>query len=79
MREDGALVFHPQGQKAPPARTVSPVSRKLFTQEEDELLFRLKTRNLSWEVIYSKFTKRYPGRTIGSLQIHYSTKLHKRE
>ncbi|KAI9710438.1 MAG: hypothetical protein M1828_002168 [Chrysothrix sp. TS-e1954] len=80
MREDGALVFHPQGQKAPPARTVSTVSRRLFTQEEDALLLRLKAREtLSWEAIYSKFTKRYPGRTIGSLQVHYSTKLRRRK
>ncbi|KAF2175023.1 hypothetical protein K469DRAFT_756475 [Zopfia rhizophila CBS 207.26] len=52
------------------AQRQRPKSR--FTAEEDALLIELKEgQNLPWEQI----RKRFPGRTVGSLQVHYSTKL----
>ncbi|KAI9720158.1 MAG: hypothetical protein M1828_005804 [Chrysothrix sp. TS-e1954] len=84
-RADGALVFvfHPEDQEYRPARTIrsaKPVSRKPFTREEDALLLRLKKRgNLTWEDIYTQFTKCHPGRSVGSLQVRYSTRLRKRK
>ncbi|KAF2176867.1 hypothetical protein K469DRAFT_395500 [Zopfia rhizophila CBS 207.26] len=49
-----------------------PRPKHRFTAEEDALLIELKERqNLPWE----RIRKRFPGRTAGSLQVHYSTKL----
>ncbi|KAF2175208.1 hypothetical protein K469DRAFT_611413 [Zopfia rhizophila CBS 207.26] len=46
--------------------------RPRFTAEEDALLIELKEgQGLPWE----RISKRFPGRTVGSLQVHYSTKL----
>ncbi|KAI9777289.1 MAG: hypothetical protein M1816_004807 [Peltula sp. TS41687] len=46
--------------------------RTRFTEEEDELLIDLKeNRNFTWEQIKCCF----PGRTTGTLQVHYCTKL----
>ncbi|KAF2194757.1 hypothetical protein K469DRAFT_132937 [Zopfia rhizophila CBS 207.26] len=46
--------------------------RPRFTAEEDALLIELKEeQNLLWE----RIRKHFPGRTVGSLQVHYSTKL----
>lgn len=48
-------------------------SGRPFTKDEDHCLMRLKEEDerLSWTKIHELFTKSYPGRTKGSLQVHY--------
>jgi Myb-like DNA-binding domain len=49
-----------------------PGKKFKFTPEEDESLVELKgRRGLSWKEIEAQF----PGRSAGTLQVHYSTKL----
>src|SRR5438045_2724238 len=48
--------------------------RPRFTEEEDARLVDLKQRGWSWEDIQRSF----PGRSTGSLQVRYSTKLKER-
>jgi len=48
-----------------------PRPKSRFTAEEDARLIDLKKRNLPWEQI----RRRFPGRTVGSLQVRYCTKL----
>jgi hypothetical protein len=48
--------------------------RPRFTEEEDAKLVDLKQRGWSWEDIQRSF----PGRSTGSLQVRYSTKLKER-
>ncbi|EGY23848.1 uncharacterized protein VDAG_05286 [Verticillium dahliae VdLs.17] len=52
-------------------------SGRPFTKDEDRCLMRLKEEDerLSWTKIHELFTKSDPGRTKGSLQVHYCTKL----
>jgi hypothetical protein len=55
--------------------TVSQSKRPRFAEEEDAKLVDLKERRgWSWEDIQSAF----PGRSTGSLQVRYSTKLKER-
>lgn len=61
------------GQEGMPEPAARPKGPKLkFTQEEDALLVDLKeTKNLTWKQIADFF----PGRTSGTLQVRYCTKL----
>lgn len=50
--------------------------RERFTDEEEKLLLSLKKQgNLTWDGIFKKFDSEFPGRSKGSIQVHYSTKL----
>lgn len=53
----------------------SSVTRVTFTAEEDDLLIELKRQGLSWQETHEKFTARFPGRSKGTLQVRYCTKL----
>ncbi|KAK3613420.1 hypothetical protein LTR56_027895 [Elasticomyces elasticus] len=61
------------GQEGMPAPASKPKDPKLkFTTEDDALLIELKTiRNLTWKQISDFF----PGRSPGTLQVRYCTKL----
>ncbi|KAH7364881.1 hypothetical protein BKA65DRAFT_145706 [Rhexocercosporidium sp. MPI-PUGE-AT-0058] len=48
-----------------------PVRNSRFSSEDDTLLLQLKGKGLSWDEISDHF----PGRSKGTLQVHYSTKL----
>ena len=51
-----------------------------FTRGEDDLLLKLRRhRNLSWSETHRQFSLKFPGRSRGSLQVHYFTKLKDRE
>ncbi|RYP04081.1 hypothetical protein DL764_004675 [Monosporascus ibericus] len=53
-----------------------PKSRGVaFTEEEDDLLIKLKRQELSWQETYEQFTENFPGRSKGTLQVRYCTKL----
>ncbi|KAH9231819.1 hypothetical protein K456DRAFT_399088 [Colletotrichum gloeosporioides 23] len=50
--------------------------RRAFTKDEDRLLCKLKRGGkLCWKEIHRQFSNKFPGRTIGTLQVRYSTKL----
>jgi hypothetical protein len=51
-----------------------PVKKSRFSSEDDDLLLQLKGEGLSWDEI----SERFPERTKGTLQVHYSTKLKSR-
>lgn len=53
----------------------SAKSRGPFSEQENELLIQLKGRGLSWREIHSSFSSSFPGRSLGTLQVHFSTKL----
>ena len=53
------------------------VAAKDYSPEEDSLLIALKAQGLSWKDIHAQYKERFPGRTMGSLQVRYSTKLNK--
>jgi len=48
-----------------------PVRNSRFSSEDDNLLLQLKGKGLPWDEISDHF----PGRSKGTLQVHYSTKL----
>lgn len=51
-------------------------SRRIkFSKEEDELLWRLKNKGITWSEIHKRFSVAYPGRSCGALQVRYCTKL----
>ena len=51
-----------------------------FTDDQDALLLKLRRhKKLSWSETYRQFSLKFPGRSRGSLQVHYSTKLKARE
>ncbi|KAH6986798.1 hypothetical protein EDB80DRAFT_511541, partial [Ilyonectria destructans] len=54
--------------------------RAKYTPQEDDLLIELKEGReiLTWPQIHQRFSETYPGRALGSLQVHYSTKLNSR-
>ena len=57
-----------------PGRTTKGYAR--FTPSEDALLIKLKeTEGFPWSQIHREFSKSFPKRTRGSLQVRYSTKL----
>ena len=51
-----------------------PVKNSRFSSEDDALLLQLKGEGLSWDEILVRF----PERSKGTLQVHYSTKLKRR-
>ncbi|KAH8659508.1 hypothetical protein BGZ61DRAFT_540276 [Ilyonectria robusta] len=55
--------------------------RAKYTPQEDDLLIELKEGRemLVWPEIHQRFSEAYPGRSVESLQVHYSTKLKSRE
>ena len=53
----------------------TPVTKVAFTAEEDNLLIELKRQELSWQETYEQFTEKFPGRSKGTLQVRYCTKL----
>lgn len=57
----------------PPRKDTLPQIRRNcpFSLEEDTLLMKLKREDQTWDNIAARF----PGRSKGSLQVHYSTKL----
>ncbi|KAI3339720.1 hypothetical protein F4824DRAFT_507972 [Ustulina deusta] len=57
------------------------VTKLAFTLEEDDLLIKLKKRELSWKEIHSQFTEAFAQRerSIGTLQVRYCTKLKERQ
>ncbi|KAH6977651.1 hypothetical protein EDB80DRAFT_265779 [Ilyonectria destructans] len=66
----------------PSTRTRSRAKRALaprakYTSQEDDLLIELKEGGemLAWPEIHHRFSAAYPGRSVESLQVHYSTKL----
>lgn len=70
---------------SPSTRTVRRAKRALatrthYTTEEDDLLLELKEgQRFVWPKIHRRFIETYPGRSVQSLQVHYSTKLKSRE
>ena len=55
-------------------------ARERYTSAEDDLLLKLKLKeNLPWPKVHQRFCKVFPKRSIGSLQVHYSTKVKPRE
>ena len=56
-------------------------ARAVFTPDQDRLLIELKeSRNkLSWKKIHQQFIATYPWRSRNTLQVHYCTKLKRRE
>ncbi|KAK1634180.1 hypothetical protein BDP81DRAFT_66640 [Colletotrichum phormii] len=53
----------------------SAKSRCPFSEQENELLIQLKGQGLSWREIHNSFSSSFPGRSLGTLQVHFSTKL----
>jgi hypothetical protein len=51
-----------------------PVRNSRFSSQDDALLLQLKGEGLSWDEI----SDRFPERSKGTLQVHYSTKLKSR-
>ncbi|KAJ5102331.1 hypothetical protein NUU61_004553 [Penicillium alfredii] len=48
--------------------------------EEDQLLVKLRQEeNLSWSEVIKRFSQEFPGRKQGSIQVHWSTTLRKRQ
>jgi hypothetical protein len=48
---------------------------KSYSPEEDSLIIALKEQGLSWKDIHTQHRKLFPERSIGTLQVRYSTKL----
>ncbi|KAH7111544.1 hypothetical protein EDB81DRAFT_671260 [Dactylonectria macrodidyma] len=55
--------------------------RAKYSSQEDDLLIELKEGRemLAWPEIHQRFCEAHPGRSVESLQVHYSTKLKSRE
>ncbi|KAH6866156.1 hypothetical protein B0T10DRAFT_74951 [Thelonectria olida] len=70
---------------SPSRRTVrrakrASATRVRYTTAEDGLLIKLKEDDrLAWPEIHQRFSETYPGRSVESLQVHYSTKIKNRE
>jgi hypothetical protein len=59
-----------------------PYSRKglSWSHEKVDLLVKLReTRKLAWSDVTEQFGQKFPGRSQGSLQVYWSTKLGKRQ
>lgn len=55
-------------------------ARRRYTKDEDDLLWKLKEEDkLPWPKIHEKFCESFPSRPIGSLQVHYSSKVKPQE
>jgi hypothetical protein len=60
----------------------TPSSRKglSWSEEEARLLVKLREEeNLAWSEVTERFGQKFPGRTQGSIQVYWSTKLGKRQ
>ncbi len=59
------------------SRASRPSMPARFSDEENRLLTQLKTRGgLTWKEIHQHFDEEFPGRrSLGTLQVHYSTRL----
>ncbi|WQF77140.1 hypothetical protein CDEST_02154 [Colletotrichum destructivum] len=70
-------VARPSSHSPPKPRLVrSPTKpKRRFSYDENKLLRDLKERNLPWKEIHRQFSVVFPGRSVGSLQVHYSTNL----
>jgi hypothetical protein len=56
----------------------SPRKRLDYSAEEDRLLVQLREEeSLPWSEVSKRFDQRFPGRSQGSIQVHWSTKLKK--
>ncbi|KAK1656969.1 hypothetical protein BDP55DRAFT_53175 [Colletotrichum godetiae] len=70
----GSLGLRPSPGK--PSSPRQPSRRRgPFSKHENELLIQLKGEGLSWKEIYNGFSASFPGRSLGTLQVHFSTKL----
>ncbi|KAI2694603.1 hypothetical protein CBS147333_8670 [Penicillium roqueforti] len=50
-----------------------------WSVEEDHLLIKLRDKqNLAWPEVVKQFSREFPGRTEGSMKVHWSTALKKR-
>jgi len=49
-----------------------------YTEQEDNLLMRLKKKGLPWKEIHLAFIRAFPERSIGSLQVRYCNELKNR-
>lgn len=50
-----------------------------WSTEEEDLLIRLrKEQNLQWSEVTKQFAQRFPGRSQGSIQVYWCTKLERR-
>lgn len=82
-REDSRQVDSPSnGLRAPTSRKgVRPrgdaASSAAYTPAENEFIISLKEGHggRNWATIHREFNEKFPGRTKGSLQVHYCTKL----
>ena len=54
-------------------------NQKQYTLAEDNRIIELKDLGYTWPRIHRLFNRDHPGRTIGSLQVHYCTKLKDRK
>ncbi|OOQ83690.1 hypothetical protein PEBR_33475 [Penicillium brasilianum] len=51
-----------------------------WSEEEIRLLVKLREEeNLAWSEVFKQFSQKFPGRTKGSIQVYWSTKLGKRQ
>ncbi|ELR02012.1 hypothetical protein GMDG_05176 [Pseudogymnoascus destructans 20631-21] len=53
--------------------------RLQYTEEEDNLLMRLKKKDLPWKEIHRVFIRAFPDRSIGSLQVRYCNEFKNRD
>ncbi|KAI3545675.1 hypothetical protein CABS02_09213 [Colletotrichum abscissum] len=63
-------------QRRKPARR-SAKSRRPFSEQENRLLIQLKGQGLSWREIHNDFSSYFPGRSLATLQVHFSQKLNR--
>ncbi len=54
-------------------------SRSSWTHEEEEFLIELKKEGLTWNNIHKRHKEAFPERSVGTLQVHYCTKLKGRQ
>jgi hypothetical protein len=60
----------------------NPPPRKGLSWSEEEIRLLVKLReekNLAWSEVFEQFSQKFPGRTKGSIQVYWSTKLGKRQ
>ncbi|EED12784.1 hypothetical protein TSTA_053020 [Talaromyces stipitatus ATCC 10500] len=59
----------------PPANDAESRKGKSWEPDEIKLLVQLKEAGSPWSVIAKRFQERFPGRSKGSIQVYWSTKL----
>ncbi|KAH8654689.1 hypothetical protein BGZ61DRAFT_541377 [Ilyonectria robusta] len=89
ITENGKTTFQLQfdwtvrdGVDSPSTQTTGKVKRASaprikYTPQENDLLIKLKEGRemIAWPEIHRRFSETHPGRSVDSLQVHYSTKL----